>query len=100
MELRLPNPGLRVKPGMVARIMMPAAVHRDVLLVPLDSLLENAGDYHLFLIKDGEANKTAVELERRIGSDAIVTGELSAGDQVVTSGNMNLTDGTLVEVPF
>ena len=98
-ELRLPNPGFRVKPGMVARITMPAAVHRDVLLVPLDSLLEDARGYHLFLVKDGKAYKTAVELERRIGSDAIVKGELSAGDQVVTSGNTNLTDGTSVEVP-
>ena len=97
-ELRLSNPGLRVKPGMVARITMPVAVHQDVLLVPLDSLLEDAGGYHLFLVKDGRAYKTGVGLERRLGSDAIVTGELSAGDQVVTSGNINLTDGTAVEI--
>ena len=97
-ELRLPNPGLQVKPGMVARITMPAGVHRDVLVVPLDSLLEDTEGYHLFLIKDGKACKTAVGLERRIGSDTIVTGELSAGDQVVTSGHINLTDGTSVEV--
>ena len=97
-ELRLANPGLRVKPGMVARITMPAAVHLDVLLVPLDSLLEGAGGHHLFLVRDGKAYKTRVELQRRVGSDAIVVGELSAGDQVVISGNFNLTDGTPVEV--
>ena len=47
-ELRLANPGFRVKPGMVARITMPAAVHLDVLLVPLDSLLEGAGGATIF----------------------------------------------------
>lgn len=97
-ELRMPNPGLRVKPGMVARITMPVAVHRDVLLVPLDSLLENARGHHLFRVIEGKAVKTDIELRRRIGSEAIVEGALSAGDQVVTGGNVNLTDGTPVEV--
>ena len=97
-ELRLSNPGLRVRPGMVARITMPVAVHRDVLLVPIDSLLESGQGHHVFLIKDGRAIKTDVELRRRVGSDAIVVGHWSEDDRVVSSGNINLTDGTLVEV--
>lgn len=97
-ELRLSNPGLKVRPGMVARIRMPAAIHRDVLSVPLDALLERDGAYHLFVVRDQVAHKMVVRLRHRVGSSAVIEGALAEGDAVVTSGNVNLTDGTPVEI--
>ena len=43
-------------------------------------------------------SRRSVEVVHRISDRAILSGPLQAGDKIVTRGNMNLTDGTLVEV--
>ena len=97
-ELRLSNPRLAIKPGMTARIRMPVATYPQALLVPLDALIDTQSGHHLFALRDGLAIKVEVRLLRRIGSSGMIEGPLQAGEPVVTSGKVNLTHETPVEV--
>lgn len=57
-------------------------------------LKDKQGDY-VFVVRDGKANKAAVQLLIRSGDRVGVSG-LRPGDVVVTQGNFGLEDGTAV----
>lgn len=97
-EIELPNPGNRVQPGMVARLQVAGRIFAGALVIPLDAVLDHEGETHVFVISDDIARRKPIKIERRMGSRAIVSGELRPGDLIVTRGNANLTDGAAVEV--
>lgn len=97
-EIRLPNRGARIQPGMVARVRLSASTIRQALLAPLDALVDLNGQYFVYVVREGVAYRTPVVVETRIGDRAVVSGSVAAGDQVVTGGNQNLVDATPVEV--
>ncbi|HSR54480.1 MAG TPA: efflux RND transporter periplasmic adaptor subunit [Acidobacteriota bacterium] len=96
-EIRVSNPGHLLRAGMVARIEVAAEVYRDALIVPLNAVLDEGEGRYVFLVSQGRARRTAVELVSRLGSEAVVEGPLQEGDLVVTRGGINLTDGAAVE---
>jgi RND family efflux transporter MFP subunit len=97
-EIRLLNRGGRIQPGMVARVQIKAETFHDALVAPLDALVDFDGEYFVFTVEDGIAFRKPVRIVRRLGPRAVITGEIKAGDFLVSSGNANLTDGTAVEV--
>ncbi|SHK09234.1 efflux RND transporter periplasmic adaptor subunit [Paramaledivibacter caminithermalis] len=64
--------------------------------IPVTCLLSN-GENYVYVVRNGRAFKTIVELERTYGDHIRVKG-LKAGDMVVTSGMKNLSDGIKVKV--
>ena len=77
---------------------------KKALVVPKDAVIERDGYHVVFMYKDGEAVWTYVDVPyANIGYYAITGCErkgtqVKAGDVVITSGNLNLADGTQVHV--
>lgn len=77
---------------------------KKALVVPKDAVIERDGYHVVFMYKDGEAVWTYVDVPyANIGYYAITGCErkgtqVQAGDVVITSGNLNLADGTQVHV--
>ncbi len=97
-EVRLPNPGRRLQPGMVARVRLETSTLRDALLAPLDALVDLEGRYFVYVVDGEKAVRRPVEVRQRIGARAVLEGDVAEGNEVVTGGNQNLTDGAAVEV--
>ncbi|MDE0301031.1 MAG: efflux RND transporter periplasmic adaptor subunit [Candidatus Poribacteria bacterium] len=99
-EIRIANPGLKLKPGMFARATIPVEVHENAVLIPRSSVLEDAnrGLPSVFVVTDGLGRRRTIEIGLTQGSDVEVTQGVVEGDNVVVAGQHALTDGENVTV--
>jgi RND family efflux transporter MFP subunit len=86
-----------LKPGMFVKVGIDLGTKTGIV-VPRDCLmrLPGTGVYHLFTVKDGKAEKGAVELGVSRGNLVEVIHGVREGDRVVIKGQVNLKTGTPV----
>ena len=98
-EITVPNADLRLRPGMFARVKMNFGTRERPLLSD-KAVLKQVGsnDRYVFVVKDGVAFYTLVQLGVRINDKYEIVSGLNDGDRVIVEGNRGLVDGTEVEV--
>ena len=93
-EIEIPNPGFRLKPGMYARVTITTDERKDALVVPTNALVDVGGRRGVFLASD---NNTVAFRAVRVGIEESAHVEildgLVDGDRVVTTGAAALRDG-------
>jgi membrane fusion protein (multidrug efflux system) len=93
---RLPNPDLRLRPGLFAQVDVSLAVKPNALMVPEEAIWPIGQQKTVFVVVEGVAQRRDVRLgERKPGMVEVLSG-LSAGDEVVVAGQMKLFDGVPV----
>ncbi len=101
-ELVLPNPGLRIKPGMVANLSVVKDEWADAIVVPQQAIVIGETGQVVYVVEgSGEAAvATARPVDALIvqGNDVIVGSGLDVGDQLVVVGQHGLTAGDRVRV--
>jgi RND family efflux transporter MFP subunit len=65
-----------------------------VLQIPKLALVEGIKNPYVYVVKNNVASVTKITVGREIGENIEVVAGLQAGDEVVTSGQINLTDGS------
>ncbi len=93
---RLPNPDLKLRPGLFAQVAVSLAVNPKALMVPEEAIWPIGNDKILYIVKDGVANQRTVLLGDRKPGRVEVTSGLSAGEEVVVAGQMKLFNGVAV----
>jgi HlyD family secretion protein len=94
----LPNPGLRLKPGMFASIALETEIFADRLLVPADAVLLRDERPMLFVVRDGRARWAYIEKGQENADWVEVLSGVDAGDEVVISGHYSLAHDAAVRV--
>jgi membrane fusion protein (multidrug efflux system) len=90
---RLPNPDLKLRPGLFAQVSVTLDVKTDALLVPEQAIWPIGQNKTVYVIEDGKAVQKTVKLgQREPGRVEIVSG-IVAGDEVITAGQMKIFDG-------
>ena len=86
-RLVLPNPGLKLTPGMFANVTLGVSLGQQ-LTVPASGLLQS-GTRSIVFVDDGSGylQPREIELGPRVGDDFVVTRGLRAGERIVTSAN-------------
>jgi membrane fusion protein (multidrug efflux system) len=98
-EVTLANPGGRIRPEMSAKALFDRKVIADALLIPQSAVLELPDAHAVFVVNEGNvARQKIVTIGDHTGEMALVTGGLSAGDRLVTTGHRSLLDGDPVTV--
>ncbi|MBJ6360447.1 efflux RND transporter periplasmic adaptor subunit [Paenibacillus sp. MAHUQ-46] len=97
LEAKLANPEEKIKPGMVAKLVVNQERQKDALLVPTESIIEKNGQPYVYIVKDGRAAMKEIEVLESQSDLSAIAGELKAGDEVVTKGQMTLADGHKVK---
>jgi membrane fusion protein (multidrug efflux system) len=98
LRARLPNPGVRLKPGIFARVNLDLERRENALLVPEQAIVPRGDGRFVFRIAEGKAQLVKVEMgARRPGEVEILKG-LEAGDTIVVDGQLKLQDGAAVSV--
>lgn len=93
MEIEVPNPGFRLKPGMFARVKLTVDRRADALTVPRNAVVDSEGTRGVFLI-DGQSAKFQAVTTGLQDSDRIEILEgLAEGTRVITTGALALRDG-------
>ena len=77
---------------------LPLTAGNQILTVHKDAVTRRANGYVVFVVDDGNAKMTTVELGRGVGNKFQVLKGLKAGDRVVVRGNERLGAGGRVKV--
>ncbi len=100
----LRNPDRALRPGMYVTASLVLAPQQGALVVPVTAIQTTAQGDSLIVIrgadarKGGKAEMIAVHTGRRVGNDVIVTSGLTAGDVVITDGQLRVQPGAQVKV--
>jgi len=94
----VPNKDQRLRPGLFARVTVLLQLKEDALSVPEQAIVPQGDAQYVFKIVNGKVTLTKVVTgTRREGRVEIVDG-LSAGDEVVTAGQLKIRDGSAVSI--
>lgn len=97
LKARVPNPEAELRAGQFADVRLQIQ-SRPAVLVPEAAVVPRQDGNVVFVVRDGRAVRTRVELgARRRGEVEIVSG-VSRGDTVVVAGQQNVGDGAAVSV--
>lgn len=93
----VPNTDGALRPGMFMSIELLVGEKQDAVLIPESAVVREGARSDVFVIRDGRAHRTRVELgERSPGIVEVVKG-VAAGDRVVTQGLQRVRDGVKVD---
>lgn len=101
-ELRIPNPGMALREGVIVTSRLRFLTYSDALVVPLRSLaVSDSGTRVLVAVsrdgKDYAGIRRVIPLSIR--SDAVlVAGDLAPGDRVIVAGGKGVVDGERITV--
>ncbi|MDH3287641.1 MAG: efflux RND transporter periplasmic adaptor subunit [Betaproteobacteria bacterium] len=98
LRAHVPNPDVRLKPGMFARVLLVLGTRKNALLVPEQALVPRGNDNFVFRIVDNKAVLSKVELGLRRPGQVEITKGLTAGEQIVVDGQLKLRPGVPVKV--
>lgn len=94
---RVPNEDRVLRPGLFVRVKLQLARRENALVVPEQAIVPRGQDRYVFKVENGKAVLTEVTIgQRRYGRVEIVEG-LTAGDTVVTAGQLKIRDGAPVQ---
>ena len=99
-RLRIPNSGLKLRPGMYVKTKMSMGMAR-AMVVPYQAVLKLTGsnDRYVFLDDGGVAKRVFVKMGQRFDEKVeVISDELKEGDRLVTVGQAKLVDGTKLNV--
>jgi HlyD family secretion protein len=98
LELNVPNPDFKLKPGSKAQILLTEEKDQIVVTVPTLSVVREGGDTYVFVINGNAAEKRKVQLGRLHETYQEVLSGVKEGDQLVISGQNQLKDKEAVQI--
>ncbi|HXH06018.1 MAG TPA: efflux RND transporter periplasmic adaptor subunit, partial [Vicinamibacterales bacterium] len=96
MEIEVPNPGFRLKPGMYARVRLTVGTRTNALVVPRNAVVDVEGRRGVFLASGNRAEFRPVETGLQDDVKVEVVKGLRDGARVVTTGALALRDGDVI----
>jgi multidrug efflux system membrane fusion protein len=94
-----PNTDGALWPGAFVNTRLELYVERDALVVPAAAVVSGQQGSYLYLIqRDSTARSVPVTVERPVGAEVVVRGEVSPGDRVVTDGQLRIRPGAKVQI--
>ncbi|MEC1715452.1 efflux RND transporter periplasmic adaptor subunit [Schinkia azotoformans] len=92
-EITVGNSELKLKPGMVSEVMFIDDEQSKGTIIPAKALVEKDGKIFVYVVEDGHAKLTEVEVGQITDSQVSVKSGLNANDKVVTTKVEVLEDG-------
>lgn len=97
-EITVDNAEGQRKAGMYATAVFNQAGNDNVLTIPREAFVGSVSDNLVFVVENGTAKLKQIQTGVNYGSKVEVTAGLNEGDVVVTTGQINLTDNTAVNI--
>ena len=93
------NPQERLWPGEVVNVSVMLSVEQEALVVPQAAVQVGQSSTYVFVVKpDNTAEMRPVQVTRTVAGKSVIAKGLDAGEQVVTDGQLRLTNGSRVEI--
>ncbi|MBO7674923.1 MAG: efflux RND transporter periplasmic adaptor subunit [Atopobiaceae bacterium] len=89
-DLLIPEPDSKLKPGMTATVTIVTESVPDALIIPASALQGAEGGWYVTIVDDAEKGQThdaAITVVAKNNSDAAIEGPLKEGDQILMGGS-------------
>ena len=96
-ELAVNNKAAELKAGTYIYVTFDLGSNFTALQIPKLALVEGAKNPYVYVINDEQAFIRKITVGREVGENIEVLSGLKEGDEVVTSGQINLVDGSKVQ---
>ena len=97
-KLKLKNPGNEIKPGMLAKVILPLESKEGIIAVPNEAIFVADAIQYVFLVEAGKVKKISVSTGLSNDKITEVTEGLSEGAAIITEGQSFLNDGEKVSI--
>lgn len=97
-EVRIPNPDLTLRAGVVGRARVLKQSHAGAVVIPRDAVVYTDKGEGVFVVEGDRARARPIALGADQGLMVIVAQGLAAGDRLVVRGQRDLIDGALVSI--
>ena len=97
MKAMAKNPHYRLKPGFFAEVSIQTGSNPNALVIPESALFSREGRYFVFAVQDRIAHRKEVETGHRFEGKVEILKGIQKGEQVVTVGQEQLSDGAKVK---
>jgi RND family efflux transporter MFP subunit len=98
--IRIDNPGLLIRPGMIAEVKISGSEQRSTLVVPMEAVQHDPSNLSYVFIADSlqqKAFRRNVSLGKIIDNQIEITSGLVENEIVVTGGQQKLVDGMKIK---
>jgi membrane fusion protein, multidrug efflux system len=93
------NTDRRLWPGQYVNVALTLNQQSNAIVVPTQAIVTGQQGAFVFVVKpDLTAEARPVKVERNVDNEAVIASGLSAGEKVVTDGQIRLVTGTKVEI--
>jgi RND family efflux transporter MFP subunit len=82
-----------LKDGMSCVVKVLNAASGQRILIPAKSLIEQMGEFFVFVSQDTIAKQHKVQLGPHVGTDVVILSGVNEGDKIITDGFQRLRDG-------
>jgi len=93
----VPNLHYRLKPGFFAEVTVQTGINPKALAIPESALFSQEGKIFAYVVQNGVAHRKEVETGHRFEGKVEILKGLQKGEQVVTVGYEQLSEGTKVK---
>lgn len=97
-RLVFPNSKGMLRPGITCNVQIRNTATAGSLLIPFKAVVEQMGEYFVFVLNGTKVSQRKVSLGTRINDKIVVRDGLKADEQVVTEGVQKLRDSSVVQV--
>jgi RND family efflux transporter MFP subunit len=101
-EATFDNKDQRLKPGTFARARVVTGLDESVIALPETAVSNLAGVTKVYVVDDGgdapKAVERRVQVLRKRGSDALITGDVKPGDRIIITAIARLFPGAPIEI--
>jgi RND family efflux transporter MFP subunit len=98
-EVEIPNPGNRLKPGMYARVGLTIEERANALVVPPNAVVDQDGQRGVFVARNNAAAFKPVEIGIEEAAHIEIVKGITESDRVITTGAGALRDGDRIILP-
>ncbi|SDG73215.1 efflux RND transporter periplasmic adaptor subunit [Chitinophaga filiformis] len=100
-KIGIENPGLVIRPGMIAEARIATNSNKQVILLPAESIQQDQANQSFVFVVDKAQNKAfrrRVSLGNMVDNKIEIVSGLSEKELVVTGGQKRLSDGSLITI--
>jgi membrane fusion protein, multidrug efflux system len=98
LKAEFPNKNLQLWPGQFVNVRMLIDTRRQVVVVPTAAVQRGPNGPFVFVVKDDKVTVSPVTVAQQNDTEAVIASGVQPGDQVVTTGFAQLSDGSRVRV--
>ena len=97
-EIDIPNPGAKLRPGLYAYATVIVQEHRDVLTVPTTAIVQEKDKAFCVTVADGKAVRKPIGTGLSDGTRTEVTSGLEGGEEVIKASAASIVEGQSLKV--